>query len=64
MSNDADLRDDLDFAIEAIEKTREEMPDNQEVAEKMAVTVLSKKLLITRAKAEELIRHAVNYLDG
>ena len=70
MANLDDLRDDLDFAIEAIETARKTMPDNPDTARKMATTLLAAKLHLIPTSADisldevhSLINRATRYLD-
>ena len=64
MPNDLDLRDDFDFAIEALETARIAMRSDRQGAEKMAARLLAGKRQLKRAEAQGLIAQAKKYLDG
>lgn len=64
MPNDLDLRDDFDFALEALETARIAMRSDKEGAAKMATNILAGKRQLKRAEAQGLIAQATKYLDG
>lgn len=59
-----DLRDDFDFAIESVETARRSASGDPTEMETMAVSLLMGKRQIPRAKAGDLIKRAVKYLDN
>ena len=58
-----DLRDDFDFAIESVDGARRSMAHDA-AAETMAVSLLMEKRQLSRAKAANLVKQAIKYLDG
>ncbi len=63
MADLADLQDDLDYAIEAIETAREVNSNAPGVVETMAVNLLIAKLGKPRSELAELVKRAIRYLD-
>ncbi len=64
MPTELDLRDDFDFALEALETARIAMRGDQQGAQKMAANLLAGKRQLKRAEAQGLIAQATQYLDG
>lgn len=64
MADLADLRDDFDYAIEAVESARDATRNSPAVAEVMAVNLLIAKLGKPRGEMTELVKRAIRYLDG
>ncbi len=64
MPRGLDLRDDLDFAIEALETARESIKGDRHGAEKMAINMLAAKRQIKRIEAQGLVVRATKFLDG
>jgi len=62
-TNPADLRDDLDFAIEAVEAARKASARDPVLSETMAANLLMAKRQMPRAKATDLVKRAAKYLD-
>lgn len=58
-----DLRDDFDFAIEAVDGARRSMAGNPASIEAAAVGLLMGRRQITRGKAVTLVKRAIEYLD-
>lgn len=63
-SNIAELRDEFDDAIEAVETARKTMGSDRLGAERMATNVLMAKRRLSRSDAEALVKRAVRYIDG
>ena len=59
-----DLRDNFDFAIESVDRARTSMSHDPAAAETMAVSLLMEKRQLSRAKAANLVKQAIKYLDG
>jgi hypothetical protein len=59
-----DLRDDFDFAIEAVDGARRSMASDPASVEAAAVGLLMGRRQLSRGKAVDLVRRAVKYLDS
>ncbi len=64
MADLAELRDDLDHAIEAIESARAANRNAPAVAEVMAVNLLIGRLGKPRGEMAEMVRRAIRHLDN
>jgi hypothetical protein len=60
----ADLMDDFDYAIQAVDTARRSISHDPAAVEKAAVTILVAKRRIAAEEAADLIRRAIRYLDG
>lgn len=58
-----ELKDDFDYAIEALEMARKAMSRDAAAATTMATNILAAKRKLPRPKAADLIKRAANYLD-
>jgi hypothetical protein len=63
-ANVADLRDDFDYAIEAVETARETMGRDKAKAEQMATNFLMAKRQMSRQQAADLVKRALRYIDS
>lgn len=59
-----DLRDEFDFALEAVETARRSVGRDKAAVEKMAVSLLVAKTGLPRDEAPRYVRKAIQYLDG
>jgi len=58
------LRDEFDYALEAVETARKTLGRDPAAVEKMATNLLMARAGVSRADAPRFIRKAVQYLDG
>jgi hypothetical protein len=59
-----DLRDDFDFAIESVDIARKSAAGDPAAVETTAVSLLMTKRQITRGKAVDLVKRAIDYLES
>jgi hypothetical protein len=59
-----DLRDEFDYALEAVETARKSLGRDTAAVEKMATNLLVAKAGVSREDAPRFIRKALQYLDG